>query len=89
MALVDLRRNGMMSHLLDALEQGQSIGHYGRLVFAMVSRHFVCMDFTPLLVSFIEQVWSVESGRCAVLHTMARGIRQPNSTARPIGQFLD
>jgi len=31
----------MMSHLLDALERGDDIGHYGRLVFAMVARHFV------------------------------------------------
>lgn len=31
----------MMSHLLDALERGEDIGHYGRLVFAMVARHFL------------------------------------------------
>jgi hypothetical protein len=31
----------MMAHLLDALEQGTDIGQYGRLVFAMVARHFV------------------------------------------------
>lgn len=31
----------MMSHLLDALEQGEDIGHYGRLVFAMVAHHFM------------------------------------------------
>jgi hypothetical protein len=36
-----LRANRMMSHLLDALERGEDIGHYGRLVFAMVSRHFI------------------------------------------------
>ena len=36
-----LRRNPMMSHLLDALERGENIGHYGRLVFAMVAHHFV------------------------------------------------
>jgi hypothetical protein len=37
MALDDLRRNAMMSHLLDALDRGDDIGHYGRLVFAMVA----------------------------------------------------
>jgi hypothetical protein len=37
----ELRKNGMMAHLLDALERGQDIGHYGRLVFAMVARHFL------------------------------------------------
>ena len=32
----------MMAHLLDALESGTDVGHYGRLVFAMVARH--CLD---------------------------------------------
>lgn len=34
----------MMAHLLDALDAGRSIGHYGRLVFAMVARHFMDED---------------------------------------------
>jgi uncharacterized protein YneF (UPF0154 family) len=46
-AAEDLRKNGMMAHLLAALEGGQDIGHYGRLVFAMVGRHF--MDEKALL----------------------------------------
>jgi hypothetical protein len=33
-----------MSHLLDALDAGQDIGHYGRLVFAIVARHFLPPD---------------------------------------------
>jgi hypothetical protein len=41
MAVEELRRNAMMSHLLDALDEGKDIGHYGRLVFAMVARHFM------------------------------------------------
>jgi hypothetical protein len=36
-----LRENGMMRHLLDSLEAGEDIGHFGRLVFAMVARHFL------------------------------------------------
>jgi hypothetical protein len=44
MALDDLRRNAMMSHLLDALDRGDDVGHYGRLVFAMVARHFLDPD---------------------------------------------
>lgn len=44
MALEDLRQNGMMAHLLGALEKKQDIGHYGRLVFAMVGRHFLEQD---------------------------------------------
>src|SRR6266542_2782572 len=37
----DLRRNRMMSHLISSLEAGRDIGHYGRLVFTMVARHFL------------------------------------------------
>ena len=44
MAVEELRKNAMMSHLLDALERGEDIGHYGRLVFAMVARHFMAED---------------------------------------------
>lgn len=47
MGVEELRKNGMMAHLLDALDSGQNIGHYGRLVFAMVARHF--MDEEELL----------------------------------------
>ncbi|WP_245588586.1 hypothetical protein [Deinococcus pimensis] len=40
----ELRKNGMMNHLLGALERGEDIGHYGRLVFAIVARHFMTED---------------------------------------------
>ena len=40
----ELRRSEMMAHLLDALDDGKDIGHYGRLVFAMVARHFLAED---------------------------------------------
>jgi hypothetical protein len=41
MAIDDLRRNAMMNHLLNALDRGEDIGHYGRLVVAMIGRHFM------------------------------------------------
>jgi hypothetical protein len=41
MPVDDLRKNEMMAHLLDALDKGKDIGHYGRLTFAMVARHFL------------------------------------------------
>jgi DNA primase large subunit len=44
MSVAELRKNDMMAHLLDALSQGQDIGHYGRLVFVMVARHFLSQD---------------------------------------------
>src|ERR671929_41885 len=44
MAIEDLRNSDVMSHLLDSLKAHQDIGHYGRLTFAMVARHFVAED---------------------------------------------
>ncbi|NEQ20780.1 MAG: hypothetical protein F6K28_16410, partial [Microcoleus sp. SIO2G3] len=41
MAVEDLRKSDVMAHLLDSLDAGKDIGHYGRLVFAMVARHFL------------------------------------------------
>lgn len=52
MAVEDLRKNEMMAHLLDALDKGQDIGHYGRLVFAMVARHFLSEDE---LISYLQK----------------------------------
>lgn len=40
----DLRDSPMMAHLLKALEAGEDIGHYGRLTFAMIARHFLAED---------------------------------------------
>ena len=44
MSVEDLRQSPMMSHMLDALDNGEDIGHYGRLLFAMIGRHFVDND---------------------------------------------
>jgi hypothetical protein len=37
-------KDAMMAHLVDALERGDDIGHFGRLVFTMVARHFGSSD---------------------------------------------
>ena len=39
MSMQELRKNEMMAHLLDALDQSKDIGHYGRLGFAMFACH--------------------------------------------------
>ena len=44
MSVEDLKQSQMMSHMLDALNEGEDIGHYGRLTFAMIARHFVDND---------------------------------------------
>lgn len=41
MAVDELKKNGMMAHLIAALDAGDDIGHYGRLTFAMIARHFL------------------------------------------------
>ncbi len=41
MSVEDLKQSPMMNHLLEALENGEDIGHYGRLTFAMIARYFV------------------------------------------------
>lgn len=41
----------MMAHLLAALEDGTDIGHYGRLVFTMVARHFMAEDEVVTLLA--------------------------------------
>lgn len=41
MTIQDLRKNNTMAHLLDALDEGTDIGHYGRLTLAMVGQYFV------------------------------------------------
>ena len=40
----EMCKSPMMERLLDALEAGDDVGHYGRLVFAMVARHFLDED---------------------------------------------
>jgi hypothetical protein len=47
----ELRRSPMMAHLLDALEKGTDIGHYGRLTFVMVARHFLSEETMVDLLS--------------------------------------
>jgi DNA primase large subunit len=40
-AAEELTQDAMMKHLLGALQKGQDIGHYGRLVFVLGARHFL------------------------------------------------
>jgi len=37
----ELCRSPMMAHLVEALEAGTDVGHFGRLVFAIVARYFL------------------------------------------------
>ncbi len=44
MSVEDLQQSPMMNHVLEALDRGEDIGHFGRLTFVMVARHFVDND---------------------------------------------
>jgi DNA primase large subunit len=52
MSVEALRKSPMMMHLLDALDAGQDIGHYGKLTFAMIARHFLNEDE---LISYLQK----------------------------------
>ncbi len=41
MPVDDLKQSPMMNHMLEALDRGEDIGHYGRLTFAMIARYFM------------------------------------------------
>lgn len=64
MAIDDLRQSPMMTHLLDALERGEDIGHYGRLTFAMAAHHFVDRDE---LVALLAQDGDMDEAKAKAL----------------------
>lgn len=72
----ELRKNGMMAHLLDALGRGEDIGHYGRLVFAMLARHFMTDDE---LMDWLrkDRDFSDESARALVQQVQGRDYSPP------------
>src|SRR5215213_8332826 len=74
--LDQLRKNDMMNHLLDALEQGKDIGHYGRLVFAMIAHHFLDEDELANLLAKCKG-FDEERARALVLQVKSRGYSPP------------
>jgi hypothetical protein len=76
MAVDELRTSDMMAHLLDALDQGRDIGHYGRLVFAMVGQYFLTEDE---LVGYLckDPDVSEEEARGLYRQVKARGYAPP------------
>ena len=80
MTLNDLRQSEMMPHLLDALEQGQDIGHYGRLAFAMVAHHF-CSD-DELIAALTRNPDFSESEAVSLVHQVRSRDYNPPSRER-------
>ena len=85
MALSDLRKNDMMAHLLDSLEAGRDIGRYGRLVFAMVARHFLSdNELVKLLAK--DKGFSEPEAKTLVAQVQSRDYNPPKR--EKILQFL-
>jgi hypothetical protein len=86
MAIADLRKNDMMAHLLDSLETGKDIGQYGRLVFAMVARHFVSEnDLVKLLTR--DKSFGEDEARRLVTQVQSRDYNPPKR--EKILQYLE
>lgn len=72
----NLRDSSMMAHLMNALDRGEDIGHYGRLVFVMVARHF--MDEDELVAQLQkDRDFSEEQARALVLQVQQKDYNPP------------
>jgi hypothetical protein len=71
-----LRKNDMMCHLLDALADGKDIGHYGRLVFAMVGQYFLDEEDLVALLAQCKD-FDKDQARALVMQVKQRGYSPP------------
>ena len=76
MAMADLRKNDMMAHLADSLDEGKDIGQYGRLVFAMVARHFLSEGELVKLLSK-DKSFGEDEARRLVTQVQSRDYNPP------------
>jgi DNA primase large subunit len=70
MAVEDLRKSDMMAHLLEALDAGEDIGHYGRLVFAMIARHFMSEEE---VIEYLQKDTDFSEGEAKALYQQVQG----------------
>ncbi len=77
MAIADLRTSNMMAHILDALDDGKDIGHYGRLVFTMITQYFADEDE---IVTHLQKDkdFSEEEARSLYQQVTSKGYSPPN-----------
>jgi DNA primase large subunit len=73
----DLRDSPMMRHLLEALEKGKDVGHYGRLTFTMIARHFMNDDEIVSLLAKQPDMDEKEA-RIQLLQVQERDYNPPN-----------
>ena len=77
MAVEDLRKSPMMSHIMEALENGEDIGHYGRLTFAMVGVYFANNDDLVGILAKDEDA-NEQEVRAMVQQVREKGYNPPN-----------
>ncbi|HEY9737254.1 MAG TPA: hypothetical protein V6D06_13260 [Trichocoleus sp.] len=70
MAFEELRKSDVMAHLMDALEAGQDVGHYGKLVFTMVAHHFLTEDE---LVAWLQKSPDTDEQAARSLYLQVQG----------------
>src|ERR687883_265195 len=76
MAVEDLRQSPVMNHMLEALDRGEDIGHFGRLTFAMIARYF--MDNEELVQLLMKDRNTDENkARALVQQVEERGYNPP------------
>ena len=76
MPISDMTQNDMMAHLTQSLDRGEDIGHYGRLVYAMVGRHF--LDEGELVAQLCKNPGFDETqARALVAQVRERGYNPP------------
>src|SRR5687767_8338435 len=76
MAVAQLRKSPMMFHLVDALERGEDIGHYGQLTFAIIARHFLPQEQVIQLLAKGKDVTEAQAG-ALVRQVDERGYNPP------------
>lgn len=77
MSVAELRKNAMMAHLIDSLSRGEDIGHYGRLVFVMVARHFLSDDQLLKLLNSDPNL-DEEKARALIEQVATKGYSPPS-----------
>ena len=74
--LDELRKDRMMARLLDDLEAGSDIGHYGRLIVAMIARHFLAENELVSLLAH-DRDFPEEKARVMVREVIEAGYSPP------------
>ncbi len=76
MAVEELQQSPMMSHLIGALDRGEDVGHYGRLVFVMVGRFFLS-DEELMAQLMKDKDCTEEKARAIISQVEAKGYNPP------------